>query len=123
MDRYQIHEAALKSEYESALKLIGLKVDLNELDTYGHTAIHWAVLTGDTDMARILLEAGANPNILSSDGVTPKWWARDFGLLEIELLLDVYGGKILTNDDFNRAAFSAFNKLMGQSLPEEDNID
>ncbi len=43
MENYQIHKAALESDYEYALKLIQLHVNLNELDTYGHTALHWAV--------------------------------------------------------------------------------
>jgi len=120
MERYQIHKAALESGYEYASKLIYLKVDLNELDTHGHTPLHWAVFRGDLDFVKMLLEAGANPNIFSSDGVTPKWRARDFGLIKIDKLLDNFGGKILTNEHFNKVAFSGFNKLVGQSLPTED---
>ncbi|MEO6233285.1 MAG: ankyrin repeat domain-containing protein [Ferruginibacter sp.] len=120
MEKYQIHKAALESDYESALKLISFKVDLNELDINGHTALHWAVFRGDLEFVNILLEAGANPNVFSSDGVTPKWRARDFGLVEIDKLLDSFGGKVLTNEHFDRIAFSVFNNLIGQTLPEED---
>ena len=123
MEKYQIHKAALESDYEFALKLIDLKVGLNELDTDGHTALHWAVFRGDVNFVKILLEAGANPNILSSDGVTPKWRARDFGLIEIDKLLESFGGKILTNDDFDRNSFSIFNKAIGQPLPNEDIVN
>ena len=120
MEKYQIHKATLESDYEYALKLINLKVDLNELDTLGHTPLHWAVFSGDIDLVKILLEAGANPNILSSDGVTPKWRAKDFGLIEIDELLNSFGGKLLTNEDFDKTSFSVFNNIIGQPLPEND---
>ena len=120
MEKYQIHKAALESDYEYAHKLIELKVDLNELDTFGHTALHWAVFRGDIDFVKVLLEAGANPNILSTDGVTPKWRAKDFYLVDIDNLLDSFGGKVLTNEKFDRTSFSVFNSIIGQSLPHED---
>jgi ankyrin repeat protein len=88
MEKYQIHKAALASDYEYGLKLIESKIDLDELDEDGHTALHWAVFRADIDFVKLLLEAGANPNILSADGVTPKWRARDFCLDEIDKLLD-----------------------------------
>ena len=120
MEKYQIHKAALESDYDYAIKLIELKVDLNELDTLGHTALHWAVFGGDIDFVKILLDAGANPNIFSDDGVTPKWRAKDFGLVDIEKLLDDFGGKILTNEEFDRTSFSVFNSIIGQTLAKED---
>ncbi|MFD2784100.1 ankyrin repeat domain-containing protein [Hymenobacter rubripertinctus] len=120
MEKYQIHKAALESDYEYAQKLVKLKVDLNELDTFGYTALHWAVFRGDIDFVKILLEAGANPNILSEDGVTPKWRAKDFYLTDIDKLLDSFGGKVLTNEEFDRTSFSVFNGIIGQTLPQED---
>ena len=120
MEKYQIHKTALESDHEYALKLIDLKVDLNELDTDGHTPLHWAVFRGDIDLVKLLLEAGANPNIFSADGVTPKWRARDFGLIEIDKLLGNFGGKILTNENFDKVSFSVFNKAIGQPLPAND---
>ncbi|PZP50348.1 MAG: hypothetical protein DI598_05765 [Pseudopedobacter saltans] len=119
-EKYQIHQAALESDYESALKLINLKVDLNKLDSDGHTALHWAVFRGDVNFVKILLEAGANPNVISADGVTPKWRAKDFGLTEIDKILEGYGGKILTNEAFDRTSFTVFNNAIGQHLPKED---
>ena len=121
MEKYQIHKAALESDYDLASTLIKLKVNLNELDLHGHSPLHWAVFRGDIDFVKLLLEAGADPNILSSDGVTPKWRARDFGLVEIDKILDNFGGKIITNKEFDRNAFMAFSQLIGQPIPKEDN--
>ena len=121
MEEYELHDATLESDYVKVRKLIGLKVNLDELDNHGHTALHWAVFRGDIDLVKILLDEGANPNILSDDGVTPKWRARDFGLSDIEDLLDKYEGKILTNEDFDRNSFTIFNNAIGLELPEEEN--
>lgn len=123
MEKYQIHKAALESDYDYALKLIELKVNLDELDPDGHTPLHWAVFRGDLDFVKLLLVAGANPNVISGDGVTAKWRARDFGLTEIDNLLTGFGGKILTNKDFDSAAFSAFGNIVGQPIPEEEIIE
>ena len=63
---------------------------------------------------------GANPNIFSSDGVTPKWRARDFGLVEIDKLLESHNGKVFTNEDFDRTSFSVFINAIDQPLPENE---
>ncbi|MFT3823794.1 MAG: ankyrin repeat domain-containing protein [Chitinophagaceae bacterium] len=120
MEKFLIHKAALESDYESVLELIHKKVDLNELDNNGHTPLHWAVFRGDIELVQILLTAGADPNIFSSDGVTPKWRAKDFYLTEIDRLLEKYGGKVMTNEDFDGVSFAIFNDAIGQPLPEED---
>jgi ankyrin repeat protein len=121
MEEFELHKATLESDYDKVRELIDLKVNLDELDNHGHTALHWAVFRGDIDLIKILLDGGANPNILSDDGVTPKWRARDFGLSDVEELLSNYGGKILTNEDFDRISFTVFNNAIGLDLPEEDN--
>lgn len=120
MDKYLLHERVLKADLEGTQEAILQGVDLNELDTFGHTALHWAVFGGYEDIVKVLLEAGANPNVLSKDGVTPKWRAQDFGLMEIEQLLTSYGGKAYTDDNFDRTSFSIFNKAIGQPFPKEE---
>jgi ankyrin repeat protein len=98
MEKFLLHKKVLEADLQAVDDLIGQKVDLNELDDLGHTALHWAVFGGYYDIVKVLLEAGANPNVYSGDGVTPKWRARDFGLVEIESILSAYGGVISTND-------------------------
>lgn len=120
MDFYPLHEATLSADAKAVIFLVKAGVPLNGLDELGHTPLHWAVFGGYTDIVQALLEAGANPNIFSDDGVTPKWRARDFGLVEIELLLSQYGGRIDTNENFNRNAFQVFNEAIGLPLPKEE---
>jgi len=122
MNFYPLHKAVLRADVKAVLFLTQAGVPLDELDELGHTPLHWAVFGGYEDIVQSLLEAGANPNAFSNDGVTPKWRARDFGLIEIELLLTQYGGKSDTNDDFNRVAFQVFHEAMGSPLPQEEKL-
>lgn len=82
------------------------------------THLHWAVLGGYEDIVLTLLEAGANPNIMADDGITPKWSAADFGLTEIEELLTAYGGKVATDEKFDKTSWSVFKSALGQELPK-----
>lgn len=118
MELYKIHSLVLQADLEGVKELLAQGVDLDELDENGQTPLHWAVLGGYDDIVQALLEAGANPNSFSGDGVTPKWRARDFGLHQIEILLTTYGGRIMTNSQFNDPAFTAFHEGCGLSLPE-----
>jgi len=61
------------------------------------TPLHRATAKGETEIVRILLDAGANADVADDDGETPLQWARFGGYREIECLLAVrrtndYGG-------------------------------
>ena len=96
MKKYPLHEKVLEADLDGVQKAISQSVDLNELDSLGNTALHWAVFGGYKDIVKVLLEAGANPNVISKDGVNATWRAQDFGLKEIEELIKSYGGKVIT---------------------------
>lgn len=51
------------------------------------TALHMAVCNGAREIAKVLLERGANPNVRDSDGWTPLWAAARFEYAEIANLL------------------------------------
>lgn len=120
MKTYPLNEAACSADIVAVQALIKGSALLNELDEFGHTPLHWAVIGGYEDIVEALLVAGANPNVFSNDEVTPKWRARDFGLIEIENLFAKYGGRIDTDEKFNRIAFQIFNEEIGQPLPKEE---
>jgi ankyrin repeat protein len=119
-ETYPLHATVLRSDLEGVLEAIKRGRDLNQQDDHGNSALHWAVLRGDYDILKVLLEVGSNPNVISSDGYTPRWSAVDFDLHEIEGLLANYGGKVVTNDKFDRTSWSVFKGALGQELPKED---
>lgn len=120
MVKTALHEAALKSDKDALTRAIQSGCVLDALDDSGMSALHWATLRGDCQIARMLLEAGANPNVMSKDGASPCWVAADFGLNKLGNLIRSFGGKVLTNGDFDRESTTTFKDLLGQPLPEED---
>jgi ankyrin repeat protein len=73
-------------------ELIASGVDLNEFDGLEMTPLLWAIMRGDIDAVRILLESGADPNAKPYPDDSPLWSAEDdFGLLDIAALLRSYG--------------------------------
>jgi len=120
VEKYPIHLRALESDLDGLIAIIVKNKNLDELDDHGNSPLHWAVLRGDIEIVEELLKAGANPNICSSDGFTPKWSAVDFGLHDIEELLANYGGKVLTDNKFDKASWSVFKKFLGEAFPKDD---
>src|ERR1700676_566258 len=53
---------------DAALKLIAAGADVNAAQGDGTTPLHWAVYKVDADLARVLLERGAKPDVLNSYG-------------------------------------------------------
>lgn len=43
------------------------KCDIEDVDTSGNTALHWAIFTGSENSVAILLALGANPNALNNE--------------------------------------------------------
>jgi ankyrin repeat protein len=65
---------------------------LDEWDDLGMTQLLYAVVRGDREEVKSLLERGADPNRPNQRGDTPLWHAEDdFGLTEIAALLRQYG--------------------------------
>src|SRR5262245_9672935 len=56
----QVADAAMKGNKEAVRALIKQAVDVNTAQGDGMTALHWAALNGDVEIARMLLYAGAN---------------------------------------------------------------
>ena len=56
------------------------------------TALHWAAAMGREEAARVLLENGADPNILAGNGMTPLDVADAEGTGDVAALLERHGG-------------------------------
>lgn len=97
-----LHFAAFFGRYEAAELLIerGAEVDAFGRGWMTGTALHSAVSRLQSDVVRILLEAGANPNVRQSAGWTPLHAAAMNGdMTSVELLLASGADPTATNDE------------------------
>jgi ankyrin repeat protein len=97
-----LHFAAFFGRYEAAALLIerGAEVDAFGRGWMTGTATHSAVSRLQSDVVRILLEAGANPNVRQSAGWTPLHSSAANGdLTSVELLLAAGADPTSTNDE------------------------
>jgi uncharacterized protein len=97
-----LHFAAFFGRYEAAALLIerGAEVDAFGRGWMTGTAMHSAVSRLQSDVVRILLEAGANPNVRQSAGWTPLHAAAMNGdVISVELLLASGADPTATNDE------------------------
>jgi hypothetical protein len=86
------------------------EIDINIIDMFGRSALHYAIQNGRLSAAKMLLEHGANPNITSISGVTPIHIAIERGNQEATALLIKYGANIhaITEDDeYSDVSFDA----------------
>ncbi|WP_282610816.1 ankyrin repeat domain-containing protein [Pelagibius sp. Alg239-R121] len=69
------------ARFADALETEG--IDLNQLDRYGHAALHHAVYFGRPEMALQLLEVGAEIDVLSARLATPLFYMGEHGLTDL----------------------------------------
>ena len=64
-------DAAERSDRTSVRALIERRVDVDQVQVDGMTALHWAVYLDDSEMAKLLVNARADVNAENRYGVTP----------------------------------------------------
>ncbi len=68
--------AAWQGSATAVFVRLGLgSVNINGRDNLGRTALHLAAMRGHTEVARLLLERGAEAECADNDGWTPLRWA------------------------------------------------
>src|SRR5918993_6088583 len=76
----QIANAAMTGDRETVRALIKKGLDVNEAQGDGTTALHWAAMKGDAELAQMLLFAGANHRATTRLGAyTPLYLAARGG--------------------------------------------
>jgi ankyrin repeat protein len=90
--------AAHHGHVETVRELVKTANDVNQVNHLGWTALLEAVNLSDggprhTEIVRMLLAAGANPNFGDRQGVTPLEHARTRGYANISALLAIAGGR------------------------------
>lgn len=88
-DGTALHFAAFFRQPEATLLLVNRGADLEAVaSTFGNvTPLHSACASGERESARILLEAGADPNVRQQGGFTPLHAAAQNGDEELARLL------------------------------------
>jgi ankyrin repeat protein len=75
----QLVEAVKSQDARAAAALIKQRVDVNQPQADGATALHWASYWDDVNTASLLIRAGANVNAANELGVTPLYLAAANG--------------------------------------------
>src|SRR5215467_2798126 len=76
----RLSTAAMNRDSATIRTLLAEKVDINAAQGDGTTALHWAAYNDDVELAKLLLTAGANPNVKTRlGGITPLHMAAKNG--------------------------------------------
>ena len=90
--------ACERGHVEAAEVLLTTRIDVNHVNNLGWTCLLEIVVLGNgsarhTRVARLVLDAGANPNIADREGVSPLTHARRRGFTEIARMIEAKGGR------------------------------
>src|SRR5437867_3661472 len=85
----RIADAAMRNDLAAVRTLIQQVVDVNMSQGDGMTALHWAALNGNAEIAQVLAQAGANVRATTRlGGYSPLFMASKTGALPvIDILL------------------------------------
>ncbi len=83
-----LHDAAKNGDLEQLKQLLDQGTDIEEQDRIVGTALHWAALTDNTEVAQALIAAGADVNsVARGDGMTALHVAAQRGSIEVAAAL------------------------------------
>ena len=90
--------ACERGHVETIKLLLTTAIDVDHVNNLGWTCLLEIVILGDggprhVEAARLVLDAGANPNLADKDGVSPLAHARSKGQTEVAALIEKAGGK------------------------------
>jgi len=76
----RVADAAMKNDLEAVRALLKQAVDANSSQGDGTTALHWAAMNGNAEMAQLLIYAGATVKATTRVGaLTPLYLAAQYG--------------------------------------------
>ena len=96
-----IHQLRVLTAFKDAIRVLRRNgiTDINATDNLGFPPLHWAAMNGHTEIARALLELGADVNA-DNFGAKPLHWAAMNGHTEIARALIELGGADVNADNF-----------------------
>ncbi|MFC1525575.1 PQQ-binding-like beta-propeller repeat protein [Candidatus Latescibacterota bacterium] len=94
MAKRQLHDAAQSRDLALVQSLLDAGISANaQHPDDGSGPLIWAILGGSADVARLLIEHGADVNERTKEGKSALFWAKNFGNPEIVTLLEQAGAK------------------------------
>ncbi|MBV8819209.1 MAG: ankyrin repeat domain-containing protein [Acidobacteriaceae bacterium] len=92
---------AVQNDDQTAVEvLLRNKVDVNAREDDGATALAWAAVRCNLEIARRLLDAGANPNLTNEQGIGPLYLAMTNGSpAMVDLLLQKHADPNIARED------------------------
>lgn len=101
---------------------------LDKTDEDGRTLLHWACVNGYAKIAKMLLDAGADPDVHDEKGMTPLHWASAKGHLDVveELLENAKVDPNVQDDEgFTSLRYAAALPLLDvlNTLVKNDQLD
>ena len=98
LERQDLSVLEARDQPEAVRILLATAIDKDHVNKLGWTALLEAVILGDggpvhTEIVRLLVEAGANPNIADREGVTPLVHAKRHGYALMARILEARGAR------------------------------
>jgi len=114
-----LHQYVRDHDMEKINETLSTGVDINEKDWLGYAPLHWACYFGYADLVTLLMDKGADPNLISNTGRTCLEIATEMDYGELVELLLQSESKTNEQDELGRT-------LRGQAaskLDGEEEID
>jgi ankyrin repeat protein len=96
------------------LLLANKNIKIDEMDKFGMTALHYAIMNSNVTTFRCLIDNGANPNVTNKDGRTPLHdaarLAKDMEIVELLLNQKDLNVNYLDNEGKNPLHYAKDNK-------------
>jgi hypothetical protein len=95
-----LHLSALLGFHRLLARILSMstEIDLDARDANGFTALHFAALSGRLACARLLLEAGADVEVVECGGRTARELAKERDQIDVEVLLDDWEARLADMD-------------------------
>lgn len=106
-----LQRAVEAGQEDQVEELLRQDIDVNERAEAGWTALLYAAADGYPRIARLLLDAGANPDMGNLYGLTPLIYGARYGNIEVCSILLEYGANTDVQDVWGRTALMATAEL------------
>jgi len=91
---HEIHGAARRGDVQRVRECLEAGADIEELDRYGLSLLHWAGLNGSLDLAKLMVNRGKEVVTIALEvgGLTPMAMAQLMRYEAVAALLEGHGG-------------------------------